>query len=135
MDYIYLLYLSTTLKSKNTSNFFYLTIQDAFINTIFDNFSYTYVGDNFKYPEIRSIRYPKTSTINPNVTVYVVNLSVPKYVFPQQIKLPIKVENGSYVGGMVWLTPVDLSVTFTNREQTSALTVLCPAPNFNCREV
>lgn len=101
----------------------------------FSSFSYTYVGDNFKYPEIRSIRYPKTSTINPNVTVFVVNLSASKFLFPQQVKLPDSVKNGSYVGGMVWVSPVNLSVTFTNREQTSALTVLCPAPTFICKEV
>lgn len=44
-------------------------------------------------------------------------------------------KNCSYVGGMVWVSPVNLSVTYTNREQTSALTVLCKAPSFICKEV
>lgn len=36
---------------------------------------------------------------------------------------------------MIWVSPTDLSVTFTNREQTQATTVLCRAPTFTCREI
>lgn len=35
---------------------------------------------------------------------------------------------------MIWLSATDLSITFTNREQTFAMTVLCRAPTFQCRE-
>lgn len=96
---------------------------------------YTWLGDSNKYPKVKSIRYPKERSINPNVTVYVVDLSVLKFINKIQIKPPSSNCNDSYVGNMIWLSPTDLSVTFTNREQTSALTVLCRAPTFNCTEV
>lgn len=96
---------------------------------------FTWLGDSNKYPKVKSIRYPKERSINPNVTVYVVDLSVLKFINKVQIKPPSSSCNDSYVGNMVWLSPTDLSVTFTNREQTSASTVLCRAPTFNCTEV
>lgn len=36
---------------------------------------------------------------------------------------------------MFWVSATDLSVTFMNRVQTIAVTVLCRAPNFTCRTV
>lgn len=96
---------------------------------------FTWLGDSNKYPKVKSIRYPKERSINPNVTVYVVDLSVLKYINKVQIRPPSSSCNDSYVGNMIWLSPTDLSVTFTNREQTSASTVLCRAPTFNCTEV
>lgn len=41
----------------------------------------------------------------------------------------------SYVGQMEWISASDLSIIYTNREQTIALTVLCRAPTFECREI
>ncbi|XP_055713714.1 inactive dipeptidyl peptidase 10 isoform X2 [Phlebotomus papatasi] len=108
----------------------------SFNDTQVKEYRYTYVGEGFRYPEVRSVRYPKANTPNPVVTVYVVNLSVLKYIFPQPVRLPSSVlANTSYVGGMLWASATDLSITFTNRQQTVALTVLCRAPQFVCREV
>lgn len=44
------------------------------------------------------------------------------------------VGNDSYVGNMIWLSATDISITYMNREQTKALTVICRAPAFQCRE-
>lgn len=98
-------------------------------------YRYTWLGDNWKYPQIRSIRYPKEGSNNPNVTVYVVDLSILKYINKIQIRPPDSIRNNSYVGNMIWVSAVDLSVTYMNREQTTALTIMCRAPNFTCREV
>lgn len=43
--------------------------------------------------------------------------------------------NDNYVGQMQWISASDLSVTYTNRNQTQSTTVLCRAPSFICREV
>lgn len=100
---------------------------------------YTRVGEGLhqRYPEVKSIRYPKAYTPNPNVTVFVVNLSNPKFVFPQPVRLPERIhwDNDSYVGAMSWASRTELSVTVTNRAQTNATTVLCSAPQFTCRIV
>ncbi|XP_030378827.1 inactive dipeptidyl peptidase 10 isoform X2 [Scaptodrosophila lebanonensis] len=109
----------------------FLTYNDSVVN----EYKYTWMGDDIKYPAVLTQRYPKAGAINPNVTVNVVNLSVIKYIFPTQIKLPAELANGSYVGGLTWASPIDLSVTVTNREQTTATTVICRAPHFYCQVV
>lgn len=102
-------------------------------NSYLTRFSrYTILGD--KYPKVKSIRYPKAQTPNPNVTVYVVDLSVLKFINKIPIHSPLG-GNNSYVTNMMWVSAAELSVTFTNREQTIAMTVLCRAPLFSCREV
>lgn len=68
------------------------------------------------------------------MTIFVVDLSVLKFINKVQIQAPIATNN-SYVADMIWVSAVDLSITFTNREQTSALTVLCRAPTFACHEI
>lgn len=98
--------------------------------------SYTLVGDSWKYPKVRSIRYPKEGSNSPNVSVYVAALSVLKFINKIQVHPPATVNTSyAYVGNMMWVSPAELTVTFTNRAQTSALTVLCRAPSFTCREV
>ncbi|KAH8397884.1 hypothetical protein KR222_004796 [Zaprionus bogoriensis] len=109
----------------------FLSFNDSDVN----EYKYTWMGDDVKYPAVLSQRYPKAGARNPNVTVNVVNLSVIKYIFPVQIKLPAELGNGSYVGGLTWASPIDLSVTVTNRDQTKATTVICRAPHFLCQVV
>ncbi|XP_017869836.1 PREDICTED: inactive dipeptidyl peptidase 10 [Drosophila arizonae] len=107
----------------------------SFNDSEVNEYKYTWMGDNIKYPAVLSQRYPKAGARNPNVTVNVVNLSVIKYIFPTQIKLPGDLGNGSYVGGLTWASPIDLSVTITSRDQTKATTVICRAPHFHCQVV
>ncbi|XP_062141261.1 inactive dipeptidyl peptidase 10 isoform X1 [Drosophila sulfurigaster albostrigata] len=109
----------------------FLSFNDSEVN----EYKYTWMGDDIKYPAVLSQRYPKAGARNPNVTVNVVNLAVTKYMFPTQIKLPAELGNGSYVGGLTWASPIDLSVTVTNRDQTKATTVICRAPHFHCQVV
>lgn len=98
------------------------------------NTRYAFLEDNAKYPKIKSIRYPKAQTKNPNVTVHIVDLTVLKFITQIPLVSPLDGDN-NYVGQMTWISATDLSVTYTNREQRSALTVLCRAPTFQCREV
>ncbi|XP_032594836.1 inactive dipeptidyl peptidase 10 [Drosophila grimshawi] len=127
------------LESKRSSIVFspdglflaFLSFNDSDVS----EYKYTWMGDNVKYPAVLSQRYPKAGARNPNVTVNVVNLSVIKYIFPTQIKLPAELGNGSYVGGLTWASPIDLSVTVTSRDQTKATTVICRAPHFHCQVV
>lgn len=135
-DYTYRTCRSMIVKLTNMSEwerFIYWLIVK--LKKRFQYFRYTWLGDGLKYPKVKSIRYPKERSINPNVTVYVADLSILKFINKVQIKPPSNICNDSYVGNMIWLSPTDLSVTFTNREQTSTSTVLCRAPTFNCIEV
>lgn len=138
MQLTYPIYHSTTASSANTSLCcISLPLNPRqriqFFLSIICRYSWL---DNSKYPKIKSIRYPKEGTNNPNVTVFVVDLSVLKFINKIAIVPPVNLNgNNSYVGNMIWLSPIDLSITFTNREQTTALTVVCRAPTFNCTEV
>ncbi|XP_037029793.1 inactive dipeptidyl peptidase 10-like isoform X2 [Bradysia coprophila] len=121
----------TVAFSTDATYLSYLSFNDSLVS----KYEYSWL-DNSKYPKIKSIRYPKEGTNNPNVTVFVVDLSVLKFINKIAILPPANLNgNNSYVGNMIWLSPIDLSITFTNREQTSALTVVCRAPTFNCTEI
>lgn len=140
-DATYLSYLSFNDSLVSKYEFVFHTVQclnpsrKIFLNIFSVICRYSWL-DSSKYPKIKSIRYPKEGTNNPNVTVFVVDLSVLKFINKIAILPPANLNgNNSYVGNMIWLSPVDLSITFTNREQTSALTVVCRAPTFNCTEV
>lgn len=62
------------------------------------------------------------------------DLTVLKFINQISIVSPIDGDD-SYVGQMVWVSTSDLTITYMNRQQTYASTVLCRAPTFQCREV
>nr|XP_040224536.2 prolyl endopeptidase FAP [Anopheles coluzzii] len=99
-------------------------------------YQYLWYGDGQQYPKIHSLRYPKVHAANPNVTVYVVHLGVLKYIFPKPVHVPAYIRStDSYVGGLSWLSPTELSVTYASRNQSVAHVLLCRAPTFSCVEI
>jgi hypothetical protein len=40
-----------------------------------------------------------------------------------------------YVTNMFWISNEELTLTYTTREQTMSISVLCQAPDFKCMEV
>ncbi|KFB48929.1 AGAP000848-PA-like protein [Anopheles sinensis] len=99
-------------------------------------YQYLWYGEGQQYPKLRSLRYPKVHSANPNVTVYVVHLGVLKYIFPKPISVPAHIRaTDSYVGGLSWLSPTELSVTYATRNQSLAHVLLCRAPTFTCVEM
>lgn len=97
--------------------------------------SFTWNGKNLQYPIIRSIRYPRYNTPNPNVTVFVVNLNVLKLISLIELILPNHLVGEFYVGNMLWISNNELTLTYTSRDQTLSSTILCTAPKFVCTEV
>lgn len=63
-----------------------------------------------------------------------VDLTVLKFITQVSLISPLEGQD-NYVGQMIWISATDLSITYTDREQKNALTVLCRAPSFHCREV
>ncbi|XP_058063237.1 inactive dipeptidyl peptidase 10 [Anopheles bellator] len=108
----------------------------SFNVTQVQRYQYLWYGDGQQYPKMRSIRYPKVNSPNPNVTVSVVHLGVLKYIFPKQISVPAHIlATASYVGGLRWLSAAELSVTYASRNQSLAHVLLCRAPTFACVEI
>lgn len=110
----------------------------AYNDTAVDRYEYTWLGDSWKYPQIRSIRYPKEGSRQPNVTVFVVDLSALKLIQRIRVQPPVEVlaqleaSGGVYVGRVQWASGSQLSVTFMDRAQRMAVTALCTAPAFVC---
>lgn len=98
-------------------------------------FRYTWNGKNSQYPMIKTIRYPRYNTPNPSVTCFVVNLNVLKYISLIPLILPEHLDGDFYIGNMFWISNVELTLTYTSRDQTLSSTVLCKAPQFECVEV
>lgn len=96
---------------------------------------YTWNGKNSQYPMIKTIRYPRYNTPNPSVTCYVVNLNVLKYINLIPLILPEHLDGDFYIGNMFWISNLELTLTYTSRDQTLSSTVLCKAPLFECVEV
>lgn len=84
---------------------------------------------------IKSIRYPRYGTQNPNVTCYVVNLNVLKYISLIPLILPEHLHGDFYITNMYWISNSELTLTYTSRDQTLSSTLLCSQPNFECIEV
>lgn len=91
--------------------------------------------DATKYPSLKSIKYPKANTPNPIVTINVVDVSMDPIGYPKKLYIPFKYSVEFYVGGMTWVSALELSVTLTDRNQTKAVTYLCKALTFECMEV
>lgn len=78
----------------------------------------------------------QVETTNPEVTVWIVNLSKPKYLFPQQIKPTRTVEPGSYVTSASFFGENNIAVVWMNRKQNTSVIVTCRSlQGFNCTDV
>uniref|UniRef100_A0A336MK89 Venom dipeptidyl peptidase 4 n=1 Tax=Culicoides sonorensis TaxID=179676 RepID=A0A336MK89_CULSO len=91
--------------------------------------------DTAKYPSLKSIKYPKANTANPIVSLYVVDVSTDPIGYTKKLYIPFKYTTEYYVGGLSWVSELELSVTLTDRNQTKAVTYICKAPTFECIEV
>lgn len=84
------------------------------------------------YPKIKSLRYPKVSTPNPDVSVWVVNLKRPKYLFPIEVRPTNSVEPNSYVTSVSWYSDHHAAIVWLNRKQNVSVIATCKSPTFNC---
>lgn len=73
---------------------------------------------------------------NPEVTVWIVNLSKPKYLFPMELKPTSSVEFGSYVTSASFFGDNNVAIVWLNRAQNISVVVTCRSKdNFNCTDV
>lgn len=78
----------------------------------------------------------QVETANPEVSVWVVNLSKPKYLFPVEIRPTASVEPGSYVTSASFFGDNNVAIVWLNRKQNTSVIVTCRAQsNFNCTDV
>ncbi|KAJ0171585.1 hypothetical protein K1T71_013135 [Dendrolimus kikuchii] len=87
------------------------------------------------YPSIRSLRYPKVNTNNPVVTVYVVSLKTPKFLFPHGIQFSSQVDKTWYVRWTGWMSERQVAVLLLNRPQNVSIITICNAATYNCQDI
>ncbi|XP_044744473.1 inactive dipeptidyl peptidase 10 isoform X3 [Coccinella septempunctata] len=87
------------------------------------------------YPEIRSFRFPKPDTPNPEVKAWIVNLTTPKYLFPVELKPTASVDLGSYITHASFYAENGVNLVWLNRNQNVSVMVSCDAQNsYNCTD-
>ncbi|XP_076260246.1 inactive dipeptidyl peptidase 10 isoform X2 [Rhynchophorus ferrugineus] len=118
--------------SPDNSYLLYLRFNDTNVG------EYKYPWYNSKnsdtiYPQIRSFRYPRVETPNPDVTAWIVNLTMPKYLFPFELKPSNSVDAGSYVTSAKFHGENSVDIVWLNRNQNKFVVVICRNQNnYNC---
>ncbi|XP_026318271.1 dipeptidyl aminopeptidase-like protein 6 [Hyposmocoma kahamanoa] len=87
------------------------------------------------YPSIKALRYPKVNSNNPVVTVYVVSLKIPKFLFPHAIQFTSQVDKDWYVRWTSWISERQVAVLLLNRPQNVSIVSLCNAATYNCQDI
>ncbi|XP_017772534.1 PREDICTED: inactive dipeptidyl peptidase 10 [Nicrophorus vespilloides] len=87
------------------------------------------------YPDIRSLRYPKPGTRNPQVTLTVADLADPSNIRMRQVKPPVQLYKQEYYFTAVsWISLTEISVVWLNRAQNLSIVSVCKTPTWHCVE-
>ncbi|KAK4884834.1 hypothetical protein RN001_001105 [Aquatica leii] len=110
----------------------------SFNNTRVGEYNYPWYDSKnvkVKYPIIKTLRYPKVELINPDAKVWIVNLTTPKYLFPQEIKPTNSVQPDGYITSVNFFGDHQVAVVWLNRRQNASVIVTCKSQsNFNCTD-
>ncbi|XP_052741619.1 inactive dipeptidyl peptidase 10 isoform X2 [Bicyclus anynana] len=87
------------------------------------------------YPTIRTLRYPKVNTNNPVVTLYVVSIKTPKFLFPHAIQFNSPIDSSWYVRWSTWISERQIGVLLLNRPQNVSIISICNAVQYNCQDI
>ncbi|XP_063241591.1 inactive dipeptidyl peptidase 10-like [Bacillus rossius redtenbacheri] len=89
-----------------------------------------------RYPKMRSLRYPKTGTTNPAVTLRVVDLSLPEDSEHADLKPPASIGHtlDHYFTTVKWVSAHRAAVVWMNRRQNLSVISVCGEPLWACEE-
>ncbi|XP_072156634.1 inactive dipeptidyl peptidase 10 isoform X2 [Bemisia tabaci] len=88
------------------------------------------------YPEIRSLRYPKAGTNNPEVSLFVADLSDVSNIKTKLLKPPMMLgqTKGYYFSAVTLISSNEACVVWLNRAQNTSMTTICKSPLWTCIE-
>ncbi|XP_018328752.1 inactive dipeptidyl peptidase 10 isoform X2 [Agrilus planipennis] len=96
---------------------------------------YGSVDENHLYPTIRSLRYPKPGTKNPEVILTVADLADPSNIRMKEVKPPKEIAHSDYYFTAVsWVTLTEICVVWLNRPQNMSIVSICKTPTWICHE-
>ncbi|XP_056635273.1 inactive dipeptidyl peptidase 10 isoform X1 [Diorhabda sublineata] len=111
----------------------YVTFNDTNVGEYKYPWYDTHENQQTLYPKIKSFRYPRVETQNPEVSVWIVNLTTVKYLFPLELKPTNSVENDSYVTSVSFHGENNVGIVWLNRSQNKYVIVTCRSQNnYNC---
>lgn len=88
-----------------------------------------------QYPEAIKLRYPKSGTTNPTVTVQMIDLTDTSASW-KVIQPPAVLANEEpIIGSVVWSTDNELVTFWMNRRQNKAIVLKCTFDSLTCEEV
>ncbi|XP_055372089.1 inactive dipeptidyl peptidase 10 isoform X2 [Condylostylus longicornis] len=92
-------------------------------------------SDSPLYPEIKSLRYPKPGTQNPEVTLKVADLANPKNIVTKHVRPPLSLKDvDHYFTSASWISQTEICIIWLNRAQNMSIISLCKSPLFHCIE-
>ncbi|KAG5894537.1 hypothetical protein JTB14_026825 [Gonioctena quinquepunctata] len=96
---------------------------------------YGSISDGRLYPDIRSLRYPKPGTRNPQVTLTVADLADTSNIKMKPILPPLVLSRRErYFTAVSWISSTEISVVWLNRPQNLSVITICSSPKWDCRE-
>ncbi|CAG7717855.1 unnamed protein product [Allacma fusca] len=96
---------------------------------------FSWYADAKPYPNLKTLRYPKTGTANPEVSLWVADISEEQVEASQVTLPPFMVTNEYYFSSASWFNDDTVVVNWMNRKQTVAVVTWCRSPTWKCQEV
>ncbi|CAL4172619.1 unnamed protein product, partial [Meganyctiphanes norvegica] len=87
-----------------------------------------------QYAQIKTIRYPLVDSINPSMSLWVVDLTQPS-ASPKELVPPNRIKDKDhYVTSVKWASNNRLLVVWRNRAQNLSVSTLCQSTVSKCQE-
>ncbi|XP_075238106.1 dipeptidyl peptidase 4-like [Lycorma delicatula] len=137
------LYQEELIKSSTAiwfSNDAQLLLYASFNDSMVGQIKYPVYGPKTLYPTVNTIRYPKPGTMNPKVTVWLVNLtSLEPHTNVSSIQLkplPSVMEDSQipYLCSVNWAPVHEVALVWLNRRQNISSVTICSAPKWSCHD-
>ncbi|CAG7824881.1 unnamed protein product, partial [Allacma fusca] len=94
-----------------------------------------YADEDQPYPHLKRLRYPKTGTANPVVTLWVTEITSDRVESIQIVPAPSVSSSEHYFSGANWFNEDTIIVTWMNRKHTVSVLTRCKFPNWDCEEI
>ncbi|XP_046680384.1 inactive dipeptidyl peptidase 10-like [Homalodisca vitripennis] len=109
----------------------------SFNDSLVGQLKYPVYGPKSLYPRIYSIRYPKPGTANPEVKLWLVNVTHPKTPNTSQLlPSPVMLTDSQlpYLIDVSWAADRHVAVVWMNRRQNMSSVVICSNPMWTCED-
>ncbi|XP_039298256.1 inactive dipeptidyl peptidase 10-like isoform X2 [Nilaparvata lugens] len=124
--------------SRDSSHLAFATFNDTLVGQL----KFPVYGPKLLYPVQKTLRYPKPGTVNPTVTVYVVNLTALSEKKKENInhfhlrpsENVMSLHRTPYLISVTWGPGLRIAVVWLNRRQNASTIVICAAPKWICED-